>query len=103
MPRAKHRISKELLWGQTLITDLSLGKIRGIQNRGIKIFKGIPYGASTAGDNRSMPPTNPASWTGIRDALEYGHSCPQNDPPPPNPAAGSAPSGPKPAAGPSIF
>ena len=86
-----------------IIAETSCGKIRGIQNRGIKIFKGIPYGASTGEDNRFMPPTDPASWTGIRDALEYGHSCPQNDPSPPKPAAGSAPSGPKPAAGPSIF
>ena len=52
------------------------GKIRGVDNNGIKIFKGIPYGASTAGANRFMAPAEPAKWTGVRDALEYGHSAP---------------------------
>ena len=46
----------------------------------MKIFKGIPYGARTDGNNRFMPPIDPASWTGVRDALEYGHSAPQHDP-----------------------
>ncbi len=27
-----------------------------------------------------MAPADPAAWTGVRDALEYGHSAPQRDP-----------------------
>jgi para-nitrobenzyl esterase len=60
--------------------ETSFGKVRGIDNGGIKTFKGIPYGASTAGANRFMPPVDPAKWTGVRDALEFGHSAPQRDP-----------------------
>jgi para-nitrobenzyl esterase len=60
--------------------ETSFGKIRGVDAQGIKIFKGIPYGATTAGKNRFMPPTNPASWTGVRDALQYGPSAPQSNP-----------------------
>src|SRR5215472_13241647 len=60
--------------------ETSLGKVRGTDNAGIKTFKGIPYGASTAGSNRFMPPVDPGKWTGVRDALEYGHSAPQRDP-----------------------
>ena len=56
------------------------GRIRGVDNNGIKTFKGIPYGASTSGANRFMTPAEPAKWTGVRDALEYGHSAPQRDP-----------------------
>ncbi len=63
-----------------VIAETSFGKVRGIENRGIKIFKGIPYGASTGGVNRFMPPVDPASWAGIRDALEFGHSAPQSIP-----------------------
>jgi carboxylesterase type B len=33
---------------------------------GINVFKGIPYGASTAGKNRFMPPMKPVPWTDIR-------------------------------------
>ncbi len=67
----------------------SFGNIRGIDNNGIKTFKGIPYGASTAGTNRFMAPADPAAWTGVRDALEYGHSAPQRDPAAAPPAAGA--------------
>jgi para-nitrobenzyl esterase len=66
--------------------ETAFGKLRGVDNNGIKIFKGVPYGASTAGANRFMPPAEPADWSGVRDALAYGHSAPQGDPdalPPP--------------------
>lgn len=65
---------------QFVIADTTLGKVRGVDSGGIKAFKGIPYGASTAGANRFMPPTDPQKWAGVRDALEYGHSAPQRDP-----------------------
>ncbi len=69
-------------WAQArfVTADTAFGRIRGIDNEGIKTFKGIPYGASTAGKNRFMPPVNPARWTGVRDALEYGPSAPQREP-----------------------
>jgi len=70
-------------WGaetQFVVVDTAFGRIRGVDAEGIKIFKGIPYGASTAGKNRFMPPTDPAKWTGVRDALEFGPSAPQREP-----------------------
>ena len=74
---------------QFVIADTTLGKVRGIDSGGVKVFKGIPYGASTAGANRFMPPSDPQKWTGVRDALEYGHSAPQRDPSVPPPGAGA--------------
>ena len=53
-----------------VVADTAFGKVRGVDVEGIKIFKGIPYGASTAGKNRFMPPATPAKWTGVRDALQ---------------------------------
>ncbi len=72
-----------------VIAETAFGKIRGVDSNGIKIFKGIPYGASTTGTNRFMPPAEPADWSGVRDALAYGPSAPQRDPaaPPPPPGA----------------
>jgi para-nitrobenzyl esterase len=64
----------------TVIAETAFGKVRGEEVQGIKIFKGIPYGATTAGQNRFMPPADPAPWSGVRDALHYGPSTPQSDP-----------------------
>src|SRR5882724_9329902 len=64
----------------SVIVETSAGKVRGTVVDGVKIFKGIPYGGTTAGKNRFMPPTKPAAWTGVRDALAYGPSAPQTNP-----------------------
>jgi len=53
------------------------GVVRGMANTGIKVFRGIPYGADTSGANRFMPPRKPAPWTGARAAMGYGPISPQ--------------------------
>jgi para-nitrobenzyl esterase len=61
----------------TVIASTTAGKVRGVAVDQIKVFRGIPYGGTTAGKNRFMPPTKPVKWTGVRDALAYGHTAPQ--------------------------
>jgi len=99
-------------WGQEtkfITAETSFGKIRGTDTLGIKVFKGIPYGGNTCGSNRFMPPVDPVGWSGIRDALEYGSSAPQNlqksAPSSPTTSATpkATPSTPKAAPGPSIY
>jgi len=58
-------------------TDTTYGRVQGIQTTGIKQFKGIPYGASTAGRNRFMPPKKPAAWKGVRECFAHGQISPQ--------------------------
>ena len=43
------------------------GSVRGLVREDIQQFWDLPYGASTAGANRFMPPQPPAKWTGVRD------------------------------------
>jgi para-nitrobenzyl esterase len=57
--------------------ETQYGKVQGMANAGIKEFKGVPYGASTGGKNRYMPPRKPATWTGIRECYAYGQISPQ--------------------------
>jgi len=73
---------------EPVIVDTSAGKVRGFMNQDIKTFKGIPYGASTTGKNRFMPPVRMPAWTGIRDAMSFGPSAPQATQPEGSPAVG---------------
>ena len=58
--------------------DTAAGKVRGLRSpSGVAVFKGIPYGADTSGDNRFMPPARPRSWQGVRDAINWGPRSPQ--------------------------
>jgi para-nitrobenzyl esterase len=53
------------------------GRLRGVTADGIHIFKGIPYGATTAGAARFHAPAPPTAWSGVRDALVYPPMAPQ--------------------------
>ena len=59
------------------IVETTSGKIRGVSGGTVQVFKGVPYGASTAGANRFMPPRPPEPWTGIRDTVAYAGHAPQ--------------------------
>ena len=59
------------------IVETASGRVKGVTSDGVHVFKGIPYGASTAGANRFMPPRPPEPWAGVQDALEYRGHAPQ--------------------------
>jgi para-nitrobenzyl esterase len=61
------------------VVETNSGRIRGFKRNGVYTFRGVPYGASTSGSRRFMPPASPDPWTGIRNALAYGRVCPQED------------------------
>ena len=62
------------------VVDTSAGKIRGLVIDRVNAFKGIPYGASTAGERRFLPPVKPEGWTGVKDTLAWGPEAPQVSP-----------------------
>jgi para-nitrobenzyl esterase len=62
----------------TAIVEIESGKIAGAIIRKIYSFKGIPYGATTAGENRFRPAQKPKPWAGIRSTRHYGFVCPQD-------------------------
>jgi para-nitrobenzyl esterase len=59
------------------VVETASGKIRGQMIDRVSAFKGIPYGASTAGANRFMPPVKPAAWGGVLDTVDWGPEAPQ--------------------------
>ena len=62
---------------RTAVAKTQYGKVRGFLDGGVLTFKGVPYGATTAGENRWLPAKPPAPWTDEYPALAYGANCPQ--------------------------
>jgi para-nitrobenzyl esterase len=60
------------------LADTRYGKVRGFILNGITVFRGIPYGADTAGANRFLPPQEPTAWAGVKPAIWWGNSAPQD-------------------------
>ena len=54
------------------------GKVAGYIRKGVFAFKGIPYGDTTAGPNRFLPPKARKPWTGVRSSRQYGYVAPQD-------------------------
>ncbi len=60
------------------IANTQYGKVKGFILDSIYTFRGIPYGASTEGENRFMPPCEPKPWSGVLPTVFWGDSAPQN-------------------------
>lgn len=56
----------------TMTTRTSYGDLQGTADRGVTVFRGVPYARPPLGPLRFAPPQPPAAWTGLRDATEFG-------------------------------
>lgn len=65
--------------GGAPVVATTSGLVRGFVDEpaGIRTWRGVPFGADTAGRNRFRAPIPAHSWTGVRDATEYGPPAPQ--------------------------
>jgi para-nitrobenzyl esterase len=68
-----------------LAVETSSGKVAGLDEAGIAVFRGIPYAAAPVGDLRWKPPQKAAAWAGVRDAKTFGPGCVQLPPDPSGP------------------
>lgn len=66
------------LGADDLVVDTDSGAVRGFRSRGVRLWRGIPYGADTGGAGRFRAPRPAPAWDGVRDAIEFGPVAPQN-------------------------
>jgi para-nitrobenzyl esterase len=65
--------------GPGATVETTAGKIRGLVVDRVHAFKGVPYGGSTSGARRFLPPVKAQPWTGVRDTMEIGLRSPLVD------------------------
>jgi len=63
--------------GASPLVRIAGGLVRGASAAGVNSFLGLPYAAPPTGNLRWRPPQPAASWSGVRDATQFGPSCPQ--------------------------
>ncbi|MEU6197531.1 carboxylesterase family protein [Streptomyces sp. NPDC047061] len=59
------------------VADTPYGAVRGRWERGVAVFRGIPYAAPPFGAHRFRPPVPPEPWDGVRDAGAFGPTAPK--------------------------
>ncbi len=57
---------------KTAIVETVCGRVRGYEEKGVQIFKGIPYAKPPIGPLRFRPPEPPKPWSGIKDCTQFG-------------------------------
>ncbi len=55
------------------VVDTPYGKLRGYQEDGVNIFKGVPYAGSVSGEKRFQKAGPVEPWKGIREAIQLGN------------------------------
>ena len=60
-----------------MIVDTKYGKLEGKAMEDYTVFRGVPYAAPPVGELRWKKPQPPASWEGVRQAVEFAPGCPQ--------------------------
>jgi para-nitrobenzyl esterase len=63
---------------RSAVANTQYGKVRGFVSGDVFTFKGVPYGQTTAEENRWLPAKPPQPWSDEFPALVYGANCPQN-------------------------
>jgi para-nitrobenzyl esterase len=62
-----------------ITAETRAGRIEGVQEDGVAIFRGIPFARPPVGELRFLAPVAPEPWSGTRDATRFGACALQAD------------------------
>ena len=63
---------------QATVRKVDQGEVIGLQaQNGAHVWRGLPFAASTAGENRWRAPQPAPGWSGLRDATRFADRCAQ--------------------------
>ena len=63
----------------SIVVEAPAGMLGGIEDGGLRVFKGVPYASPPVGDARWKPPAPMLAWKGVRQATAFGPPCTQPD------------------------
>lgn len=61
----------------SMVIATSEGRLRGLLDNGLAVFRNVPFAAPPTGALRFMPPAPAERWSDVRDATQDGPICPQ--------------------------
>ena len=61
--------------GSATLAETSLGGLRGAEDEGVVVFRGVPFAKAPVGELRWRQPEPLDPWSGVRDASEFGASA----------------------------
>ncbi len=59
------------------LVETRSGKVEGIEDDGLHIFRGVPFAKPPIGELRFSAPVREQLWGGVHKAFEFGNSAPQ--------------------------
>jgi para-nitrobenzyl esterase len=60
-----------------LMVTTTQGDVEGLEEEGLRVFRGIPYAAAPVSDRRFRPTRDHAGWADTLEAKAFGPRCPQ--------------------------
>lgn len=66
-----------LFCGVASAAEIEGGRIEGVREGGVTVYRGVPFAATPVGDLRWKPPQPVAPWSGVRQAATFAPACMQ--------------------------
>ncbi|MBW2413250.1 MAG: carboxylesterase/lipase family protein [Deltaproteobacteria bacterium] len=63
----------------TTTVETTLGRLRGVEDAGLHVFRGVPFAQPPVDELRFRAPQAAEPWSGVRDASSFARTAPQGE------------------------